>query len=154
MKYKIITRSHKNLKEAIDAESSSMMFDSFIVIRNTADDESSAPPEIPCGRVLELAFDDVYANSPLGGKAIVLADAEKIAEFIINIPAGEQATIHVSCNAGQSRSTGVAEALSNVLSKSNNTVEIEHTSPSINPNKIVNELVTKAFLLKTKKKRK
>lgn len=145
MQVKITTRSHKNLLEAIQSEEI-LTNDVFIHIANKSLPEGESPmdaPEIPGGTAIIVYFDDVHQTG-ISGEAITPEDGRKICEFVKTSLSGkENMELHISCHAGQSRSTATAEALRKLIEMIGHKVDIIHTSKSINPNRKVFDTLVK-----------
>ena len=111
-------------------------------------DEPLLPENNPC---LRLLFDDVVQDVALpiigGGtsvsKVITPEQAKRILFFAFDIADG--ATIHVHCQQGQSRSVGVAEALTDCFKAHKIAVDVKHLNAETNANKAVRNAILQQY---------
>lgn len=107
--------------------------DSFVSIGHTFVVEGDEPSTPYTGRFLRILFDDVLFDI---GHAIAITheDAREILKFI---DAHDTGSVHIHCQAGQSRSTAVAESIAAYFRKQGKFVEVQHRNPDFSPNKRV-----------------
>lgn len=121
--------------------------DSFISIGYTFEindpDFGSDDPVVPeSGRFLRTLFDDVLWDFG-ETKSIDLNQAREIVGFCNGIE--PDSTLHIHCQAGQSRSVAVAIGLSELLQKKGFEIELEHSrGEDISPNMLVLSMIRKA----------
>lgn len=93
-------------------------------------------PEVPqTDNFLRVKFDDVLEDFGEHNRAFTQENAEEILKFCRH--ARLTSTIHIHCQAGQSRSAAVGEALKSIYTEMGDIVDITHTSGYIVPNKTV-----------------
>lgn len=131
--------------------------DSFISIGytfplNDADYGQDLPVIPKSGRYILLNFDDVLEDVELptlgGGEnvkchKITSEQASGIVKFALATP--DDTIIHIHCQAGQSRSVGVGEALFQIFKTAGREVDLTHTKVVISPNQTVFKSVLDAY---------
>ena len=95
-------------------------------------------PKIPdSSNYLRIKFDDVIEDFGKENKAFTKTNAEEI----LNLCKNPGSTIHIHCQAGQSRSAGVGEALKFIFNEMGMNVDLTHTTGYVVPNKTVVRLL-------------
>lgn len=84
---------------------------------------------------LRVKFDDVLEDFGEHNRAFTQENAEEILKFCRH--AQLTSTIHIHCQAGQSRSAAIGEALKSIYTEMGEMVDVTHTSGYIVPNKTV-----------------
>ena len=106
-------------------------------------------PKIPASpNFLRTKFDDVIVDFGAENRAFTQENAEEILKFCKH--ALPTSTIHIHCQAGQSRSAGVGEALNYIYKEMGIESDITHESGYVVPNKTVIRLLLENKNLLTK----
>jgi hypothetical protein len=93
-------------------------------------------PEIPeQGSFLRVKFDDVIEDFGEHNRAFTQENAEEILKFCGH--ARPTSTIHIHCQAGQSRSAALGVALKFIYDEAGVSCDLTHTSSYVCPNKTV-----------------
>ena len=128
------TRTIENFEDGYDDPSVPKMKYMGLTIKSTKPGFDT--PEVPdAPNFLRSKFDDVIEDFGEENKAFNQRNAEEIFLFLQHIPM--DSTIHIHCQAGQSRSTGVGEGLKTIFTELGYEVDIYHVNSYIVPNKTV-----------------
>ena len=95
--------------------------------------DDPAIPEAP--NFKRIKFDDVIVDFGPENLAFTQENAEEIFKFLSSVT--PSSTIHIHCQAGQSRSAGLGEVLKAIYIEKGYDVDITHESGYIVPNKTV-----------------
>jgi predicted protein tyrosine phosphatase len=145
---KIITYP-KRLFDKMVNESRYKESDYFISIGHSSKLEGDEPSIPKSKNFLRLEYDDVLYDV-LGNKGITVEQSNQTIDFVSTIWEHNfnDINIHIHCQAGQSRSTGTAVSIADVLKSKGYDIWFEHLGSEFYPNKRVMSFINDAWRLR------